>query len=149
MFLPASDYNLRSNEFSPDPRMGLAGVPSSVPAMAARILDRELAFISRRRDCRFALASVSATDINRAYSEIARGRQDIAMPDLIWFLDTNGFQPKTEDLEAILRRCDHDADRMISLEEFAETLGYSFESLRQERGAAYESIRIDREMKLE
>jgi len=52
------------------------------------------------------------------------------MPDLIWFLDTNGFQPKTEDLEAILRRCDHDADRMISLEEFAETLGFSFESLR-------------------
>ena len=93
MFLPASDYNLRNNEFFPDPRMGPIGLPTSVPAMAARILERERTFISRRRECRFNLASFSATDINRIFDDISRGRQDIVMPDLIWFLDTNGFQP--------------------------------------------------------
>ena len=41
------------------------------------------------------------------------------MEDLIQFLDQQGFYAKTEDLEAILRRCDHDADRSISFEEFA------------------------------
>jgi len=48
------------------------------------------------------------------------------MQDLIWFLDVNGYQPKTEDLEAILRRCDHDADRALSLEEFAEACGHNY-----------------------
>ena len=45
----------------------------------------------------------------------------------------NGFQAKTEDLEAILRRCDHDADRSISLEEFAEALNFDYNALVAER----------------
>ena len=42
------------------------------------------------------------------------------MTDLTSYLDQNGFYPRTEDLEAILRRCDHDADRFFSYEEFCE-----------------------------
>ena len=42
------------------------------------------------------------------------------MSDLIYYLEENGFHPRTEDLEAILRRCDHDADRYLSFEEFCE-----------------------------
>ena len=42
------------------------------------------------------------------------------MSDLIFYLENNGFYPRTEDLEAILRRCDHDADRALSFEEFCE-----------------------------
>jgi Ca2+-binding EF-hand superfamily protein len=42
------------------------------------------------------------------------------MSDLIYFLENNGFYPRTEDLEAILRRCDHDADRAFNFEEFCE-----------------------------
>ena len=42
------------------------------------------------------------------------------MADLIFYLENNGFYPRTEDLEAILRRCDHDADRALSFEEFCE-----------------------------
>lgn len=42
------------------------------------------------------------------------------MSDLIYFLEQNGFYPRTEDLEAILRRCDHDADRSLNFEEFCE-----------------------------
>lgn len=42
------------------------------------------------------------------------------MQDLIQYLEQNGFHPRTEDLEAILRRCDHDADRALSFDEFCE-----------------------------
>ena len=42
------------------------------------------------------------------------------MATLIIYLEDNGFHPRTEDLEAILRRCDHDADRCLSYDEFCE-----------------------------
>ena len=44
------------------------------------------------------------------------------MPDLIVYLEDNGFHPRTSDIEAILRRCDHDADRAFSFEEFNELI---------------------------
>lgn len=44
----------------------------------------------------------------------------MSMADLIFFMEDNSYHPRTEDLEAILRRCDHDADRAFSLEEFFE-----------------------------
>jgi len=44
----------------------------------------------------------------------------INMSDLIFFCEQNGFYPRTDDLEAILRRCDHDADRALNQEEFFE-----------------------------
>jgi Ca2+-binding EF-hand superfamily protein len=47
------------------------------------------------------------------------------MSDLIFYLEKNGFYPQTEDLEAILRRCDHDADRELSYEEFCELMDIS------------------------
>jgi len=42
------------------------------------------------------------------------------MPDLILYLERNSFFPRREDVEAILRRCDHDANRMISYAEFCD-----------------------------
>ena len=42
------------------------------------------------------------------------------MVDLGMYLRKGGFYPRTEDLEAILRRCDHDADNALSYEEFCE-----------------------------
>jgi hypothetical protein len=39
---------------------------------------------------------------------------------LIEFLEGNHFYPKREDLEAILRRCNHDGNLMLNLEEFCE-----------------------------
>lgn len=40
------------------------------------------------------------------------------MPDLIFFLEQHAFHPRTEEIEAILRRCDHDSDGALSYEEF-------------------------------
>ena len=150
--MPAADYNLRNVEYYPDPRSSpflMGGMPTSVPSMAARILDRERTFMNRRRDARMALMAVPDTEINMIFRDISRGNADIHMQDLIWFLESNGFAPKTEDLEAILRRCDHDADRMISLEEFAEAIGKEYTGLLAERDAKLEAYKLEREMTLE
>ena len=56
----------------------------------------------------------------RAFDTIARGYHCINMPDLISYLERNSFFPRREDVEAILRRCDHDANRQVSYAEFCE-----------------------------
>ena len=45
------------------------------------------------------------------------------MGDLIAYLESNGFYPRREEIEAILRRCDHDGNRLINYEEFCEAIG--------------------------
>jgi Ca2+-binding EF-hand superfamily protein len=45
------------------------------------------------------------------------------MPVLIQFFEQNGYYAKTEEMEAILRRCDHDGDRFIGFDEFCEVTG--------------------------
>ena len=44
------------------------------------------------------------------------------MPDLLYFLERNSFFARADDQEAILRRCDHDANRHISFAEFCESM---------------------------
>lgn len=39
---------------------------------------------------------------------------------MIAFLESNGFYPRNDELESILRRCDHDANQSISYSEFVE-----------------------------
>lgn len=151
-FLPAADYNLRNIEYYPDPRsspFNSGGLPSSVPAMAARILDREKTFITRRREVRAQLARATATDLNKVFRDMSRGNSDIQIQDLVWFFDQYGFQAKTEDLEAILRRCDHDADRSLSLEEFAEALSFDYDKLVQDREQALAAYKAERDAKIE
>jgi hypothetical protein len=83
------------------------------------------------------------------FAQISRGRPEIMMTDLIWFCERQGFMPSTEDLEAILRRCDHDADRCLSFEEFAETVGVDYERLMKDRKAREDDEAKERELKLE
>lgn len=60
------------------------------------------------------------------------------MPDLIYFLEKNGFYPRREDVEAILRRLDHDANKMLSFEEFGEITGNSSENEDEESKDAHQ-----------
>ena len=86
IFLPAADYNLRNIEYYPDPRsspFNVDGMPTSVPAMAARILDREKTFMQRRREARMALSSVTAGDLNKIFRNISQQGSDIQMTALI------------------------------------------------------------------
>jgi len=49
-------------------------------------------------------------------------RETISMAQMVAYLEAGRFYPRGEHIEAILRRCDHDATRNISLNEFYETL---------------------------
>lgn len=42
------------------------------------------------------------------------------MSDLTCYLESNGYWPRSEDIESILRRIDHDGNQMISYNEFCE-----------------------------
>ena len=87
--------------------------------------------------------------MTEVFAQIARGRNEINMTDVIWFCERYGFQPSTEDLEAILRRCDHDADRALSFEEFAELIGHDYNKLMEARTAREDKLRAERERELE
>jgi len=52
------------------------------------------------------------------FQKISNNYHSICMPDLLAYLESNGFYARREDIEAILRRCDHDGNQMISFEEF-------------------------------
>lgn len=54
---------------------------------------------------------------------LSKGMGHITLEGLCSFLNKNGFQPSRKDIEAILRRCDHDANQNISFQEFAELVG--------------------------
>jgi hypothetical protein len=60
------------------------------------------------------------------------------MPDLIYFLEKNGFYPRREDIEAILRRLDHDANKMLGFEEFIEIAGPDSDHAHHEEHSGHE-----------
>jgi len=88
--------------------------------MANRILDKELKYKNILTESRKQLFKHKDYQRRKTFNDISRGLPYISMSDLIYFLENNGFYPRTEDLEAILRRCDHDADRALNFEEFCE-----------------------------
>jgi len=88
--------------------------------MAVRILEREMGLSEKRNDARTDLLKNIDHSKMKTFHEIGRGDTFISMANLILYLENNGFHPRTEDLEAILRRCDHDADRALSYDEFCE-----------------------------
>ena len=97
-------------------------VPVAVSSMAVRILEREKSLAVKKLELRKILFKHRDYQKLKVFHEIGRGRTSIAMSDLIYYLERNGFYPQTEDLEAILRRCDHDADRDLSYDEFCELM---------------------------
>ena len=95
-------------------------LPVSVSSMISRILERELNLQDKRTEARLDLFKHVDHSKYKTFHEMSRGQVTVNMATLIIYLEDNGFHPRTEDLEAILRRCDHDADRCISFEEFCE-----------------------------
>jgi Ca2+-binding EF-hand superfamily protein len=56
----------------------------------------------------------------RAFDNISRGMSQISVGDLTYFLERNGFYPRREDIESILRRLDHNGDQSLSYVDFCE-----------------------------
>lgn len=125
VFLPATnpslrDYCLYGYRGVSNYRSQSAELPISISSVAVRILEREKNLCKNRNALKLQLARHADFENAKSFDLISRGNRYIEMIDLIYFLEGNGFHPRTEDLEAILRRCDHDADRALSLSEFAE-----------------------------
>jgi Ca2+-binding EF-hand superfamily protein len=110
-------YSKRVPSYYNDPNKPLSVAVSS---MVVRILERERNLSKKRSEARMALFKNQDHQKLKTFHSISRGQTAISMSDLIYYLEQNGFHPRTEDLEAILRRCDHDADRYLSYEEFCE-----------------------------
>jgi hypothetical protein len=122
LIMPAANQNLRDYCLYGRRPSGPPGMsqPASVCALAVRIFESETRLAAKKRDARAQLSQNPEFDLARVFRDVSRGRYDIQVYDLVDYLESNGFFPRTEDLEAILRRCDHDADRALSLEEFTE-----------------------------
>ena len=58
--------------------------------------------------------------------------------DLILYLDSFGFLLRSEDLEAILRRCDHDADQRFNFDEFSEIFEMTIHPSNRSQSATFE-----------
>lgn len=123
LVLPSTSPNLRhmasTRRFSPYFR-ATAPIPYEVLSLFSRLLDKEMQLQRNRNSSKLQLADCQDFVKVRVFDTIARGYHAITMPDLISYLERNSFFPRREDVEAILRRCDHDANRQISYAEFCE-----------------------------
>ena len=88
-----------------------------------RLLEKEMRLQRDLASQRNSLDQVEDFVKVRTFDEISRGLSTISMDDLLFYLECNGFLPRREDIEAILRRCDHDGNRLINYEEFCEAIG--------------------------
>ena len=123
LVLPAANANLRhiastrrfNSYFRPDDPL-----PYEVVSLLTRLIEKETQLQRHRNDMKRQLLKCTDFIKIKSFNEISRGFHSICMPDLITFLENNGFYPRREDIEAILRRLDHDANRMRSYDEFCE-----------------------------
>lgn len=123
LVLPSTNQNLRSiamsRRNSPYFR-ATQPLPYEVISLAARLLDKEMQLQRGRAAAQRELERCPDFVKVRTFDQIARGYHSIAVPDLQFYLEKNGFYARRDDIEAILRRLDHDANRMISYSEFCE-----------------------------
>ena len=88
--------------------------------LLVRLLEKEMALQRHRNESKRQLLTCPDFVKVRTFNEVAKGYHSICVPDMIRYLEQNGFWPRREDIEAILRRVNHDANQMISYEEFCE-----------------------------
>ena len=81
-------------------------------------MDAEKDLCAKRHKFKIDFSKTLLEDKQELFHEISRGKQYISMPDLIDFLENNAYRPTRDEVEAILRRCDHDADGALNYEEF-------------------------------
>jgi len=111
--LPSTNYNLRriaegrreSYRFRPEEPLS-----KEAQELLGGLLEKEIGFIKKREEIKRALLQRDDFNCRKAFEELCEGRPSISLFSLSYFLEKNGFKATREDLEAILRRLDHDAD---------------------------------------
>lgn len=113
MVLPATNNSLRSvaenRRYSHHFRASEPLSYSSVNLLV-RLVEKELGLQRRRNDNKLRLLNSPDFIKVRTFNEIARHHSQICISDLTRYLESNGYWPRFEDVEAILRRIDHDAN---------------------------------------
>lgn len=92
----------------------------SVEQKLCALFEKEINYLKKREEIKRQLLATEDFDKNKSFKEISLDREDISLYALRYFLEKNGFNAQREDFEAILRRCDHDANQRISEPEFHE-----------------------------
>jgi hypothetical protein len=83
IFLPAADYNIRNQDSTGPHSRSDNELPSSVCSMAARILEKEKAFIQKKNSARDALKNESDATLALIFHLISKGKTEIKNEDLI------------------------------------------------------------------
>ena len=123
--MPAANQSLREFCLHGRQKEENDSLSTTVTSLAVRILECEIKLQQDRKMTILELENHSDYDVQnpmKTFNEVSKRKTSIGVQALITYLKENGFSPKTEDLEAILRRCDHDADRILSYEEFCEVI---------------------------
>ena len=74
------------------------------------MVQMELVFQQKRDQVRRQLLAQADFTKEKAFRQLSKGMESISLDTLCAFLNKNGFQPTRKDIEAILRRCDHDCN---------------------------------------
>ena len=74
-----------------------------------KIIVEESKFLKERNELRRQLFRDVDHENKKTFNYISRGSSTINLTDLNLFLLNNGFKPSSDDIDAILRRCDHNA----------------------------------------
>jgi len=87
----------------------------------AELIDTELRFQKKRNEIKRQLLQRPDFTKQNYFNFLAKGNEKIRIENIVEFLrEQSLMNPKKEELEAFLRRCDHEADQMISFDEFCE-----------------------------
>ena len=95
-------------------------MPADCVNLLIRLFEKELTLQRNRNRARDELASSPDYQKVRLFDALTNGHREASVPDLIHFLERNGFYPRREDVEAILRRIDHSGDQSIGYDEFCD-----------------------------
>ena len=98
-------------------------LPDDLCKKIAQLFDKEASFQKKRDEIKRSLLSQSDFTKKKAFDKLSQGENVISLDSLVTYLESNKYFPMRDDLEAILRRCDHDANQNINFDEFAEIAG--------------------------
>ena len=131
--LPATSYSLRDISLK-RPNAALLSYSYKYQPLhyttlrqLGELFEQEMRFQRTRSDLRRELIRHDDFVKSRYFDLLSLGKSYISVDDLIYFLNRQGQRTLTEDLEAILRRCDHTGDQTLNYTEFSELTAYTDE----------------------
>ena len=121
-----------------------------IAKLMASHIELELSHLKKRNEIKRQLLQTKDFSKQKAFNQISANKDKITVSDIVQFLEEFGkYTAKKEDIEAILRRCDHEGDQMINYSEFVEFTSLNEEDLNVDNAEtkAYESSPSRKQLK--